>query len=488
MYEWQPFITLKKMAKFDINFAALPHGNRELKSYDLDNFELSTCVDGVYQISAHLEKRAIKTNILYDVLENADSAFFKIQSQIAAFLGSNAGQLNKQQRRSYDANFKLMVINAAESSNYCQAARRYGVAECRVRYWRAQKERLQNANTMRKAFRGPKSGLFREIDRRVSEYVSEKRNEGMPITRAVIQLKALEIANELKIPPTEFKASLGWCKRMMRRNGLALRRKTSLAQRLPSDFREKLLSYQRYVLGLRKKHHYPLDQMGNTDQTPKSRITVMLTCLADGTKLPLYVVLRRKTIPKEPMPPGIIVRAQEKGWMETELVVDWLKVVWGRRHGGLRKTRNMLVLDAFRGHLTEPVKKQLRSMNGDIVIIPGGMTSQLQVLDVVVNKPFKDNLRKKYTEWLLSADHALTPTGRIQKPAVRLLCEWVLQAWDAVSSESIINGFKKCCISNAMDGSEDDVLWEEVGPAEQREEDGSDESDSEPSEAEDLCE
>uniref|UniRef100_A0A672HN09 HTH CENPB-type domain-containing protein n=1 Tax=Salarias fasciatus TaxID=181472 RepID=A0A672HN09_SALFA len=374
--------------------------------------------------------------------------------------GLNAGQLSKQQRRSYDANFKLMVINAAEASNNCQAAKRYGVAECRVRYWRAQKERLQNANTMRKAFRGPKSGCFREIDTRVSEYVSEKRNEGMPITRA------------LKIPPTEFKASLGWCKRMMRRNGLALRRKTSLAQCLPSDFREKLLSYQRYVLGLRKKHHYPLDQMGNADQTPKSRITVTLTCLADGTKLPPYVVLRRKTIPKEPMPPGIIVRAQEKGWMETELVVDWLKVVWGRRRGGLRKTRNMLVLDAFRGRLTEPVKKQLHSMNRDLVIIPGGMTSQLQVLDVVVNKPF----------------NALTPTGRIQKPAVRLLCEWVLQAWDAVSSESIINGFRKCYISNAMDGSEDNVLWEEVGPAEQHEEDRSDESDSEPSEAEDLCE
>ncbi|KAM3597912.1 uncharacterized protein V6R79_011098 [Siganus canaliculatus] len=111
--------------------------------------------------------------------------------------------------------------------------------------------------------------------------------------------------------------------------------------------------------------------------------------------------------------------------MGTELVVDWLKVVWGRRRGGLRKTRNM---DAFHGNLTEPVKKRLRSMNGDIVIIPGGMTSQLQVLDVVVNKPFKDNLRKRYTEWLLSTDHALTPTGRIQKPAVRLFFEWILQA------------------------------------------------------------
>lgn len=57
----------------------------------------------------------------------------------------------------------------------------------------------------------------------------------------------------------------------------------------------------------------------------------MLACLTDGTKLPLYMILKRKTVPKETMPAGNIVRTEkEKGWMEIELVVDWLKVVWGR--------------------------------------------------------------------------------------------------------------------------------------------------------------
>uniref|UniRef100_A0A3Q3FBL7 HTH CENPB-type domain-containing protein n=1 Tax=Labrus bergylta TaxID=56723 RepID=A0A3Q3FBL7_9LABR len=319
--------------------------------------------------------------------------------------GSKVGQVNQQQRRSYDANFKIMVVNSAESSNNCQAAKKYGVTECNVRRWRAQKERLKDANSQRKS----SAGRFGEIDQRVFEYVREKRSEGMSITRAVIQLKALEIARELNI--SEFKSSLGWCRRMMWHNGLALRRRTSLAQHL--DFREKLLSFQRFVIKLRKKHSYPLHQIGNADQTPvyfdmptsvtvnkkgeksvlvrstgneRSRVTVMLTCLADGSKLLPYVILKRKTVPKEPMPAGIIVRAQEKGWMETGLVVDWLKVVWGGRYGGLRKKRNMLVLDAFRGHLTD-----------DLVIIPGGMTSQLQVLDVVGNKLFKDNLQKSYT-------------------------------------------------------------------------------------------
>ena len=69
------------------------------------------------------------------------------------------------------------------------------------------------------------------------------------------------------------------------------------------------------------------------------------------------------------MPAGIIVGAQEKGWMESRLVVDWLKVVWARGPGGLRRRRNMLVLDAFRGHVTDEVKKQVKELNGDLVIL-----------------------------------------------------------------------------------------------------------------------
>jgi len=38
----------------------------------------------------------------------------------------------------------------------------------------------------------------------------------------------------------EFKASVGWCTQIMQCKGLTLRRRTSLAQRLPSDFEKKV--------------------------------------------------------------------------------------------------------------------------------------------------------------------------------------------------------------------------------------------------------
>ena len=38
------------------------------------------------------------------------------------------------------------------------------------------------------------------------------------------------------------------------------------------------------------------------------------------------------------------------------------------------------------------------------------------------------------------------------------VARWVSAAWSI-----IVRSFKKCCISNALDGSEDDIVWEDDG-------------------------
>jgi hypothetical protein len=43
-----------------------------------------------------------------------------------------------------------------------------------------------------------------------------------------------------------------------------------------------------------------------------------------------------------------------------------------------------------------------------------------------------------------------------------MLGEWILTAWVKISSQSIVAGFKKWCIANALDGTEDNVLWQDV--------------------------
>ena len=122
----------------------------------------------------------------------------------------------------------------------------------------------------------------------------------------------------------------------------------------------------------------------------KLRLTIMLAATADGRKLPPLLILKRKTLPKsEAFPKDVVGRAQEKEWMTEELMLEWLKTVWGRRPRAFLNQPSMLVLDAFKGHLYDSVKNQLCKMKTELVVIPGEMTSVLQPVDVSINEPFK---------------------------------------------------------------------------------------------------
>jgi uncharacterized phage-like protein YoqJ len=53
----------------------------------------------------------------------------------------------------------------------------------------------------------------------------------------------------------------------MARHDLIIRRRMTIAQRLPEVYEEKLVTFQKYVLKLRKQHEYLFGQIGNADQT-----------------------------------------------------------------------------------------------------------------------------------------------------------------------------------------------------------------------------
>jgi len=96
------------------------------------------------------------------------------------------------------------------------------------------------------------------------------------------------------------------------------------------------------------------------------------------------VIFKRKTIPKEKFPNGIIVKASEKGWMNQEIMQIWLKNVFF-------KPKSLLIYDSATPHLTPEVKKLVNSYS-QLAVIPGGLTKKLQPLDISVNKSFTHNI------------------------------------------------------------------------------------------------
>ena len=86
-----------------------------------------------------------------------------------------------------------------------------------------------------------------------------------------------------------------------------------------------------------------------------------------------------------------------------------------------------------------------------------------------------------HAQWMAEGGHSLTPTGKIRRPSIELMCSWIVTAWDMVDERVIVTSFLKTGISNALDGSEDDALWqteENVDEESESEEDYSSEEES----------
>lgn len=68
----------------------------------------------------------------------------------------------------------------------------------------------------------------------------------------MIQTEVKKLKKDL-IPNSKFRASRNWVQRFMERNNLRIRRWTTVCQRLPKNYEEKLIQFQRFVINLRKK-------------------------------------------------------------------------------------------------------------------------------------------------------------------------------------------------------------------------------------------
>ena len=116
------------------------------------------------------------------------------------------------------------------------------------------------------------------------------------------------------------------------------------------------------------------------------------------------------------------------------------------------------------------------------------MTSILQPLDGLINKPMKVMLQRRWNDWYGSDDHTFTVTGRMRKVELQDICQWSIDAWSELNTQLIVKTFKKCCISNSMDGTEDNIVWEHLVQPRQTTGDANDDTIDDDNKKEDLSE
>lgn len=381
--------------------------------------------------------------------------------------------------KKYNLSFKKEVIAYAEINGNQPASRRFSVDERRIREWRATKSNIEGLlGTAAKAKQrciggGGRKPLSAKLEEVMLEWIESRRSRGLRVSCKLIMKKAeithRDMTENNLVDGDDFKASRGWLCRFMKRNGLSLRRKTSITQQDPERVVAKLVSYVIRVRRLQEKHKYRPSDIIAMDETPvwcdtisettvdttgkksitlkstgheKARVSVCLATKADGTKLKPMVVFkggkREVSALKQEFQNRAVVATSANRWMDTELTQVWIDSVVG----AFAFNRRLLAWDSYECHMEDKITESLKSKKVDRVIVPGGCTKYIQAPDVSWNKPFKAVCTKKYDEWLGTVGiHEETAAGNLRAPPRRAILQWILDAWAKLPTEVIKESF-----------------------------------------------
>ena len=360
---------------------------------------------------------------------------------------------------------KSSIVSEAFSTpnNVSNTARKYKVARSQIRRWKTTLTRLNQAGIeeprkqellklRRLDIKPHETGS--EADQELKKYVQELRDQHRVVSVRMICREWQRLHPEVLISSVAVRSRVyRWLKRegFVHRRPTRVSQKTRLCQKTAKDF---LL----YVREQVRDFNFSPETIVNIDETnvdfdcvahstvnrrgertvsircsgSSQRVTVLLAVTKAGTKLSPFLVFKGsktgrivRELATSSFPSTCCYSVQHKAWVDNETLLEWLEKVykpWSREH-----SQTYLLLDEARTHLS--CGKQLRAVCGEVDYIPAGYTSTLQVLDVSVNKPFKDYLRDFYETWMVE--------NVVGKPSRLDVAKWVDAAWKKISEETI---------------------------------------------------
>ncbi|CAG8624567.1 23121_t:CDS:2, partial [Cetraspora pellucida] len=185
----------------------------------------------------------------------------------------------KEKRKSYPAFIKLDAINYAKQTSNHAAARMFSVNHTQISRWRKKEEKLKKA---------------KQTNCRIGSGIGVTPSDVKSNMKRLLNTEFRQIYSNAIY---KFQAADTWFYRFINRSDFSLRKPN--VDEIPIFF----------------------DMVG----------ALTLDYRADKSKLPPMVIFKKKRKPKGQYPPGLIIRMQSKGWMDEELMKDWIESVWLRR-------------------------------------------------------------------------------------------------------------------------------------------------------------
>ena len=132
---------------------------------------------------------------------------------------------------------------------------------------------------------------------------------------------------------------------------------------------------------------------------------------------------------------------------------------YAERISGRPKADIVLVLDVWAVHKSKEFRLFLSTHHPQIhlVFVPPNCTSKLQVADVVLQRPFKHGLRKRFNDWAarlikeqIDNDAVVGLNPFLKMASIKpLILQWCINSWERLQEgrEYIKTGWITCCVS-----------------------------------------
>lgn len=162
---------------------------------------------------------------------------------------------------------QLKVIREAKRTSRRATARRFGVDPKRVRDWMANEDKLlQVPRNKRRLGRCGRRPLNDEIGELLYQWIVERRSARHRVTRRMVMAEARRLHSTRPDGNSEFMASSGWLRRFMKRK-ISMRRRTTIAQRIPSELSGRVSGFITRIRHLRVAHAYSARCIAAMDET-----------------------------------------------------------------------------------------------------------------------------------------------------------------------------------------------------------------------------
>ena len=194
--------------------------------------------------------------------------------------------------------------------------------------------------------------------------------------------------------------------------------------------------------------------------------------------LPMQLIYGGKTAasyPKFDFPSSFSFSANEKHFSNTpeslklinEVILSYVKEQ--RKSLDDENQAALLIIDVFRGQMTNPVTQALKENNIILVKIPPNMTRIYQPLDLTVNRSAKAFFKRRFTKWYSNEIHRQLDEGKqidqvevslrlsVLKP---LHANWIVEFYNDMTTpkgkDVIANGWKSSGITEALERGKND--------------------------------